>query len=147
MERRESGPRTTRGTWGRAYAFRIFCARFRRRIFFLRHFQRCLPGFFQARLLRFMDSRRPRGAVAADWGGYEKACVPHPCSKEDPVAAAASDAGPALFAEGPRVLLFEPRGRGPLRVAAGGCGGSLQTRGALRRTLQKMPVSPFLHAA
>ena len=38
-----------------AYAFRIFWARFRRRIFFLRHFQRCLPGFFQARELRFMS--------------------------------------------------------------------------------------------
>lgn len=38
-----------------AYALRIFWARLRRRIFFLRHFQRCLPGFFQARELRFMD--------------------------------------------------------------------------------------------
>jgi len=33
---------------------RIFWARLRRRIFFLRHFHRCLPRFFQARELRFI---------------------------------------------------------------------------------------------
>lgn len=33
---------------------RIFCALFRLRIFFLRHFHRCLPRFFQARELLFM---------------------------------------------------------------------------------------------
>ena len=44
-----------------AYALRIFWARFRRRIFFLRHFHRCLPGFFQARELRFMRRTCPLG--------------------------------------------------------------------------------------
>ena len=41
-----------------AYRFRIFCARFRRRIFFLRHFHRMLPRFFQAREDRFMNAPR-----------------------------------------------------------------------------------------
>lgn len=36
------------------YALRIFCARFLRRIFFLRHFHRCLPRFFHAREPRFI---------------------------------------------------------------------------------------------
>jgi hypothetical protein len=36
------------------YTLRIFCARFRRRIFFLRHFHRCLPRFFHAREPRFI---------------------------------------------------------------------------------------------
>jgi len=34
--------------------WRIFCSRLRRRIRFLRHFQRILPRFFHARELRFM---------------------------------------------------------------------------------------------
>ncbi len=55
--KREPGPGMRK-----AQAFLIFCARLRRRIFFLRHFQRCLPGFFQARELRFMESHLPRGA-------------------------------------------------------------------------------------
>ena len=39
-------------------------ARFRRRSFFLRHFQRCLPLFFQAREPRFMvTSRRPTSPI------------------------------------------------------------------------------------
>lgn len=33
---------------------RIFWALFRRRIFFLRHFHLCFPGFFQARELLFI---------------------------------------------------------------------------------------------
>jgi len=33
--------------------WRIFCSRFRRRIRFLRHFQRICPRFFHARELRF----------------------------------------------------------------------------------------------
>ena len=37
-----------------AQTLRIFCAFFRRRIFFFRHFQRCLPRFFQTLELRFM---------------------------------------------------------------------------------------------
>jgi hypothetical protein len=40
------------------YTFRIFCARLRRLIFFLRHFHLCLPRFFQARELLFI--RIPR---------------------------------------------------------------------------------------
>ncbi|KYK30025.1 MAG: hypothetical protein AYK23_04785 [Candidatus Proteinoplasmatales archaeon SG8-5] len=37
-----------------AQALRIFCAFFRRLIFFLRHFQRCFPRFFQTLELRFI---------------------------------------------------------------------------------------------
>lgn len=51
-----------------AYALRIFWARFLRRIFFLRHFQRCLPGFFQARELRFMSGTLSGGTDAATQG-------------------------------------------------------------------------------
>jgi hypothetical protein len=36
-----------------AHRWRIFCSRFRRRIRFLRHFQRIFPRFFQAREERF----------------------------------------------------------------------------------------------
>jgi len=36
--------------------WRIFCSRLRRRIRFLRHFQRILPRFFHARELRFMGN-------------------------------------------------------------------------------------------
>ena len=39
---------------GQAYFLRIFWALFRLLIFFLRHFQRCLPRFFQALELLFM---------------------------------------------------------------------------------------------
>ena len=53
-----------------AYALRIFWARFRRRIFFLRHFQRCLPGFFQARELRFMSVTVPYGTGPATGGSH-----------------------------------------------------------------------------
>jgi len=42
------------------YRCRIFCSRFRRRIRFLRHFQRIFPRFFQAREERFTGS--PGGA-------------------------------------------------------------------------------------
>ena len=40
---------------GRAYFLRSFWALFLLRIFFLRHFQRCLPRFFQALELLFMN--------------------------------------------------------------------------------------------
>jgi len=43
-----------------AHRCRIFCSRFRRRIRFLRHFQRIFPRFFQAREERFTGS--PGGA-------------------------------------------------------------------------------------
>lgn len=39
----------------RVYRFRIFCFRFRRRIFFFLHFHRCFPRFFHTRELRFID--------------------------------------------------------------------------------------------
>jgi hypothetical protein len=39
---------------GRAYRCRIFCSRLRRRIRFLRHFQRIFPRFFHAREERFI---------------------------------------------------------------------------------------------
>jgi len=50
---------------GRAYCFRIFCARMRRRIRFLRHFQRMWPRFFQTRELRFMVGRPKRRGVTS----------------------------------------------------------------------------------
>lgn len=59
-----------------AYALRIFWARFLRRIFFLRHFQRCLPGFFQARELRFMSVTVPGGTGPATWGSHISALEP-----------------------------------------------------------------------
>jgi hypothetical protein len=37
------------------YCFRIFWARFRRRMRFFRHFQRMWPRFFQTRELRFIQ--------------------------------------------------------------------------------------------
>jgi len=43
-----------------AYRCRIFCSRFRRRIRFLRHFQRIWPRFFHARELRFIGERGGR---------------------------------------------------------------------------------------
>ncbi len=45
----------------RPYWWRIRCARIRRRIRFLRHFQRIWPRFFQTRELRFMGARPTRG--------------------------------------------------------------------------------------
>ena len=43
---------------GTPQRWRIFCSRLRRRMRFLRHFQRILPRFFHARELRFMGRRR-----------------------------------------------------------------------------------------
>ncbi len=43
------------GTAGEPHFFLSFWALFRLRIFFLRHFQRCLPFFFQALELLFMS--------------------------------------------------------------------------------------------
>ena len=40
--------------------FCLRASRFRRRIFFFRHFQRCLPRFFHARELLFMGSPLPK---------------------------------------------------------------------------------------
>jgi hypothetical protein len=48
------GCRITPYPHGEPHLLRIFWARLRRRIFFLRHFQRCLPLFFQARELLFI---------------------------------------------------------------------------------------------
>jgi hypothetical protein len=45
-----------------AYWWRIFCARMRRRMRFLRHFQRMWPRFFQTRELRFILGRPKWGA-------------------------------------------------------------------------------------
>jgi len=42
-----------------AHRWRIFCSRLRRRIRFLRHFQRIFPRFFQAREERFTGSPAP----------------------------------------------------------------------------------------
>ena len=43
-----------------AHRWRIFCSRLRRRMRFLRHFQRIFPRFFQARDERFIGCRAPR---------------------------------------------------------------------------------------
>ena len=42
------------------YCLRIFWARMRRRMRFLRHFQRMWPRFFHTRELRFIPSRPKR---------------------------------------------------------------------------------------
>jgi|GEM_PF-2235508 len=48
-----------------AYCLRIFCALMRRRIRFLRHFQRMWPRFFQTREERFIPTQTERAAVRA----------------------------------------------------------------------------------
>jgi len=47
----------------RDYCLRIFWARMRRRIRFLRHFQRMWPRFFQTRELRFIPPRPKRAGL------------------------------------------------------------------------------------